>query len=267
MPISISRSLTSFRRGARRSKPSRCGLAASLASTNSCARTWRSVTKPTSSRRRSTKEKGRSQASSLRPSGSRARSFRICGSGCCTAAFPRARRRRSWAVSCAAISTCSSRRPSSKSAWTCRTQRRWSSSTPSVTVSRSSISCGAGSGAARESRIACSSIPTMRAIASASKFSRNLPTDSKSPTKICACGAPASLPVRCSRGVTDLRLGDVIRDFDVYRAAKEAAEKIVEHDPNLARARTRRVARGVGGPAQHPRAAAFVVRVMRGRRE
>ncbi|MGB6519055.1 MAG: ATP-dependent DNA helicase RecG [Candidatus Cybelea sp.] len=47
---------------------------------------------------------------------------------------------------------------------------------------------------------------------------------------------PGQLAGTVQSGVTDLRLGDVIRDFDVYRAAKEAAGKIVEADPNLARA-------------------------------
>ena len=47
---------------------------------------------------------------------------------------------------------------------------------------------------------------------------------------------PGRLAGTVQSGVTDLRLGDVIRDFDVYRAAKEAAGKIVERDPNLARA-------------------------------
>jgi ATP-dependent DNA helicase RecG len=47
---------------------------------------------------------------------------------------------------------------------------------------------------------------------------------------------PGQLAGTVQSGVTDLRLGDVIRDFDVYRAAKEAARKIIEHDPNLARA-------------------------------
>ncbi|MGB8907172.1 MAG: ATP-dependent DNA helicase RecG [Candidatus Cybelea sp.] len=45
---------------------------------------------------------------------------------------------------------------------------------------------------------------------------------------------PGQLAGTVQSGVTDLRLGDVIRDFDVYRAAKEAARKIVERDPNLA---------------------------------
>ena len=47
---------------------------------------------------------------------------------------------------------------------------------------------------------------------------------------------PGQLAGTAQSGVTDLRLGDVIRDFDVYRAAKEAAGKIIERDPSLARA-------------------------------
>jgi len=36
-------------------------------------------------------------------------------------------------------------------------------------------------------------------------------------------------------GAADLRFGDLIRDIDIYRAAKAAAESIVAEDPSLER--------------------------------
>jgi ATP-dependent DNA helicase RecG len=46
---------------------------------------------------------------------------------------------------------------------------------------------------------------------------------------------PGQLAGTAQSGVADLRLGDLLRDVDVYRAAKLAAEKIVAGDPKLAR--------------------------------
>ncbi len=47
---------------------------------------------------------------------------------------------------------------------------------------------------------------------------------------------PGELAGTAQSGAADLRLADLVRDFDVYRAAKEAAEAIVSGDPNLAAA-------------------------------
>ena len=46
---------------------------------------------------------------------------------------------------------------------------------------------------------------------------------------------PGQLAGTVQSGAAEMRLGDLLRDVDVYRAAKLAAEKIVAHDPNLAR--------------------------------
>ena len=46
---------------------------------------------------------------------------------------------------------------------------------------------------------------------------------------------PGQLAGTVQSGVAELRLGDLIRDLDVYRAAKLEAEKIVASDPNLTR--------------------------------
>ena len=46
---------------------------------------------------------------------------------------------------------------------------------------------------------------------------------------------PGQLAGTVQSGAAEVRLGDLLRDVDVYRAAKLAAEKIVAHDPNLAR--------------------------------
>ena len=73
----------------------------------------------------------------------------------------------------------------------------------------------------------------------ASRFLRDRPTASRSPKRICACAVPASLPAPLQSGAADLRLGDLLRDVDVYRAAKLAAEKIVATDPHLQAPNTR----------------------------
>ena len=46
---------------------------------------------------------------------------------------------------------------------------------------------------------------------------------------------PGQLAGTIQSGVSDLRFGDLLRDIDVYRAAKAAAESIVAADPHLAR--------------------------------
>jgi ATP-dependent DNA helicase RecG len=46
---------------------------------------------------------------------------------------------------------------------------------------------------------------------------------------------PGQLSGTIQSGAADLRLGDLVRDIDVYRAAKAAAEEIVAGDPALAR--------------------------------
>jgi ATP-dependent DNA helicase RecG len=46
---------------------------------------------------------------------------------------------------------------------------------------------------------------------------------------------PGQLAGTVQSGAADLRLGDLVRDFDVYRAAKAAAEAIVERDPHLSK--------------------------------
>jgi ATP-dependent DNA helicase RecG len=45
---------------------------------------------------------------------------------------------------------------------------------------------------------------------------------------------PGDLAGTAQSGAADLRLADLVRDFDVYRAAKTVAEGIVSHDPQLA---------------------------------
>ncbi len=47
---------------------------------------------------------------------------------------------------------------------------------------------------------------------------------------------PGELAGTAQSGSADLRLADLVRDFDVYRAAKSAAEAIVSDDPHLAAA-------------------------------
>jgi ATP-dependent DNA helicase RecG len=44
---------------------------------------------------------------------------------------------------------------------------------------------------------------------------------------------PGKFAGTAQSGGAELRLGDLMRDIDVYRAAKAAAERIVEHDPGL----------------------------------
>ncbi len=61
---------------------------------------------------------------------------------------------------------------------------------------------------------------------------RDRRTDSRSPMRTCGCAVPASSPARCNPGAADVRLGDLLRDVDVYRAAKLAAENIVADDPH-----------------------------------
>jgi ATP-dependent DNA helicase RecG len=46
---------------------------------------------------------------------------------------------------------------------------------------------------------------------------------------------PGQLSGTLQSGAAETRLGDLVRDVDVYRAAKRAAEKIVAEDPHLAR--------------------------------
>jgi len=46
---------------------------------------------------------------------------------------------------------------------------------------------------------------------------------------------PGQLAGTVQSGAADLRLGDLVRDIDVYRAAKRAAEAIVSADPALDR--------------------------------
>jgi ATP-dependent DNA helicase RecG len=46
---------------------------------------------------------------------------------------------------------------------------------------------------------------------------------------------PGQLSGTIQSGAADLRLGDLVRDIDVYRAAKAAAEQIVAGDPALGR--------------------------------
>ncbi len=45
---------------------------------------------------------------------------------------------------------------------------------------------------------------------------------------------PGQLAGTVQSGAAELRLGDLLRDVDVYRAAKVAAQEIVAHDPTLA---------------------------------
>ncbi len=47
---------------------------------------------------------------------------------------------------------------------------------------------------------------------------------------------PGELAGTAQSGSGDLRLADLVRDFDIYRAAKDAAERIVSGDPQLAAA-------------------------------
>jgi ATP-dependent DNA helicase RecG len=47
---------------------------------------------------------------------------------------------------------------------------------------------------------------------------------------------PGQLSGTMQSGAADLRLGDMVRDFDIYRAAKDAAERIVAGDPGLSQA-------------------------------
>ena len=47
---------------------------------------------------------------------------------------------------------------------------------------------------------------------------------------------PGQLSGTVQSGAADLRLGDLVRDISVYRAAKSAAERIVASDPALSRA-------------------------------
>jgi ATP-dependent DNA helicase RecG len=45
---------------------------------------------------------------------------------------------------------------------------------------------------------------------------------------------PGQLAGTVQSGAADLRFGDLLRDIDVYRAAKAAAQTIVTQDPQLA---------------------------------
>jgi ATP-dependent DNA helicase RecG len=44
---------------------------------------------------------------------------------------------------------------------------------------------------------------------------------------------PGEFAGTAQSGAAELRLGDLVRDIDVYRAAKKAAEDIVSSDPSL----------------------------------
>jgi ATP-dependent DNA helicase RecG len=47
---------------------------------------------------------------------------------------------------------------------------------------------------------------------------------------------PGQLAGTVQSGAADLRFGDLLRDVDVYRAARAAAQTIVARDPQLAHA-------------------------------
>ncbi len=257
------RSSTSCRRAERRSKPSQFERAGSGASTISCARSSRDG--PSSLRRYAGDRGRRRDACERRWRSGAAEERGLSGPAARIAARPArlaGERGDHEAFRAAASSTCSSRRRSLKSASTFPTRRRWSCSTRSATGSRNSISLR-GPRRPRSGEVALRSGLSRRCWRP--RASRNLdrdrPTDSGSPTKICGLRGPGQLSGTLQSGAAETRLGDLLRDFDVYRAAKAAAEKIVALDPSLGRARARRPARDARKPAADPRVGDVVMRI------
>ncbi len=119
----------------------------------------------------------------------------------------------------------------------CQRERRWSCSTHSDTVSRSCTSCAGASVAEPRSRTASSSIPTRPAererLEILTRFDRRL-RDCRRRSAPARAGRVRRH--RCNPARPSSRLADLVRDFDVYRAAKAAAEEIVAGDPQLAAA-------------------------------
>ena len=78
---------------------------------------------------------------------------------------------------------------------------------------------------------------------------------------------PGALAGTAQSGAGEIRLGDLLRDVDVYRAAKvgRGSDRAGRSSPGAARARGPPL--GAGVHAEHARAAAFVVRVTRSQRE
>ena len=77
---------------------------------------------------------------------------------------------------------------------------------------------------------------------------------------------PGEFAGTAQSGAADLRLADLVRDFDLYRAAREAAEAIVARDPQLCGAGECGIARAARAPALDARAVAqFVKRSVRGK--
>ena len=95
--------------------------------------------------------------------------------------------------------------------------------------------------------------------ASGSKYLTESTDGFELPTRTCAYAARASSRGTLQSGAAETRLGDLVRDVDVYRAAKVAAEKIVAEDPNLARPEHAGLRAMLESQPQHARAVALVV--------
>ncbi len=78
---------------------------------------------------------------------------------------------------------------------------------------------------------------------------------------------PGQLAGTVQSGAAELRLGDLLRDVDVYRAAKLAAQEIVARDPKLAHPEHAGLTSRARNAAELARAAAFIVRVRPGQSE